>query len=183
MKKSVLFLLVALFALVAFAAEEVTVEEPVLITSGGQSPGALQMMVLAKGAKIDYVFEKNVTADYETLGDFNTIIIVAGASSKGLGAAGIDIDTEIERLTALVAAAKEKGLKIVLAQIEGATRRGSSSDLVIDVLIDSCDLMLIKEDADNDGKFTALSEEHNIKMLTFSKTSDARGLLTELFGH
>ena len=182
MKKLVLFLLVALFAIVAFAAEEITVEEPVLITSGGQSPGALQMMVLAKGAKIDHVFEINITADYEKLGDFKTMIIVAGASSKGLGAAGIDIDTEIARLEALVAAAADKGVKVVIAQIEGATRRGSSSDLVIDTLIDSCNLMLIKQDADNDGKFSSLAEEKGIDIIFFKKTSDARGVLKDIFG-
>jgi hypothetical protein len=182
MKKIVLFLLVALFAFVAFAAEEITMEEPVLITSGGQSPGALQMMVLAKSGKIDYVFEKNVAADYADLANFKTIIIVAGASSKGLGAAGIDIDTEIARLEALVEAAKPNGTNVIIAQIEGSTRRGASSDLVIDTLIDSCDLLLIKNDANNDGKFSTISEEKEIPMLNFEKTSDARNVLKEIFG-
>jgi hypothetical protein len=181
MKKLILFLLVALFAVVAFAAEEITMEEPVLITSGGQSPGALQMMVLAKSGKLDYVFEKTVGADYADLGNFNTLIVVAGASSKGLGAAGIDIDIEMVRLEALVAAAKEAGMKVIIAQIEGGSRRGASSDRVVDVLSDSCDLLLIKNDGNEDGKFSTLSEEKGIDIIYFDKTSDVRNVLKDIF--
>src|SRR6056297_3567031 len=100
MKKILLFMLVGLLTVFGFAntEEPLTFEEPVLITSGGQSPGALQMMVLAKTGGINYEFIKDVQPTAENIKPFNTVIIVVGASGKGLGAAGIDVEQEIERL-------------------------------------------------------------------------------------
>ncbi len=185
MKKIIVLLLIAFLAAVGFAANEETdllkFEEPVLITSGGQSPGALQMMVLAKTGKIEYSFVKDVEATTENVESFNTLIIVVGASGKGLGAAGIDVDTEIERLVNLVNISKELGKKIIVAQIEGATRRGPSSDKIADAVVDVADLLLIKQDADEDGKFSTISEQKDIPIMYFDKTSDARNILKELF--
>src|SRR6056297_103414 len=98
MKKIIVFLLIAFFAALGFSNDEegLIFEEPVLITSGGQSPGALQMMVLAKTGGLDYEFEKDIQATAEDIEKFNTVIVVVGASGKGLGAAGIDVDTEIK---------------------------------------------------------------------------------------
>lgn len=184
MKKIIVFLLIAFFAALGFSngeEEGLSFEEPVLITSGGQSPGALQMMVLAKTGGLDYQFEKDIQATQEEIEQFNTVIIVVGASGKGLGAAGIDVDTEIVRLVELAQISKELGKKIILAQIEGATRRGASSDKIADALIEFTDFLLIKEDADEDVKFSTISEEKDIPILFFEKTSDVRDILKELF--
>jgi hypothetical protein len=184
MKKILVFLLIAFFVALGFSnseEESVLFEEPVLITSGGQSPGALQMMVLAKTGGLDYQFEKDIQATQEDIEKFNTVIIVVGASGKGLGAAGIDVDTEIDRLVLLAKISEELGKKIILAQIEGATRRGASSDKITDSLIEFTNYLLIKEDANEDGKFTTISEENDIPLLFFEKTSDVRDILKELF--
>jgi hypothetical protein len=183
MKKIIVFLLIAFFAALGFSNDEegLTFEEPVLITSGGQSPGALQMMVLAKTGGLDYEFEKDIQATAEDIEKFYTVIIVVGASGKGLGAAGIDVDTEIERLVKLAQTSKELGKKIILAQIEGATRRGASSDKITDSLIEFTDFLLIKEDANEDEKFSTISEENEISIKFFEKTSDVRDILKELF--
>src|SRR6056297_4085168 len=120
MKKILLFILMGLLTVFGFAntEEEIVFEEHVLITSGGQSPGALQMMVLAKTGGINYEFVKDVEPTVENVEPFNTVIIVVGASGKGLGAAGIDVDTEIEPLVQIAQTSKELGKKIILAQIE-----------------------------------------------------------------
>lgn len=183
MKKILLILIISLLTVFGLANEEKTIafEEPVLITSGGQSPGALQMMVLAKTGGINYEFVKDIEPTAENLAAFKTLIIVIGASGKGLGAAGIDVDTELERLVQLVNIAEEKEIKVILAQIEGATRRGSSSDKITDALTDFADYLLIKSDADEDGKFTSISEEKKIPIRFFEKTSDVKDILKALF--
>lgn len=184
MKKILLFLLIAFFAIFGFSnseKESPAFEEPVLITSGGQSPGALQMMVLAKTGGLEYEFEKDIEPTEEYLEKFKTVIIVVGASGKGLGAAGIDVDTEIERLIELAQISKNQGKDIILAQIEGATRRGESSDKIADSLVEFASFLLIKKDADEDEKFMTISEEKEIPILFFEKTSDVREILKELF--
>jgi dihydropteroate synthase len=186
MKKFLIFLLIAFFATLGFSNAEteeatLTFEEPVLITSGGQSPGALQMMVLAKMSGIEYKFTKDIEAATDNVVPYNTVIIVVGASGKGLGAAGIDVDTEIERVVELCKIARGLEKKIIIAQIEGATRRGESSDRIADAVVEYADYLLIKIDANEDEKFTKIAEEKEIPIRLFENTSDVKGILIELF--
>ncbi|MFO7882409.1 MAG: DUF6305 family protein [Kosmotogaceae bacterium] len=186
MKRIFIVLLIGFFATLGFSNVEsaeatLTFEEPVLITSGGQSPGALQMMVLAKTGGIEHKFIRDIEAATSNVEPFNTLIIVIGASSKGLGAAGIDIDTEIERVVELCKIAKELEKKVIIAQIEGATRRGESSDKIADAIVGYADYLLIKIDANEDEKFTDIAKEKEIPIRLFEKTSDVRNILKELF--
>jgi len=186
MKRILILLLITFFAALGFSnavTEEATLtfEEPVLITSGGQSPGALQMMVLAKMSGIKYEFIKDVEAATDNVVPFNTLIIVVGASGKGLGAAGIDVDTEIERVVELCKIARGLEKKIIISQIEGATRRGESSDRIADAVVEYADYLLIKDDANEDGKFTTIAKEKEIPIRLFDNTSDVKDILKELF--
>ncbi|GAB1486707.1 hypothetical protein MASR2M79_17580 [Aminivibrio sp.] len=45
--------------------------------------------------------------------DAKTLIVTSGTSMKGMGAAGTNVDKEIERCTELIAAAKEAGIQVV----------------------------------------------------------------------
>jgi len=94
MKKGLFLLaIVILLSVAAFANEVIvpTLSQPVMITTAGQSAGAAMMKVLFTKSQIkEFVFEKLVTS--EQIEGYKTLVIVAGASSKGLGAAGIDLD-------------------------------------------------------------------------------------------
>ena len=57
-----------------------------------------------------------------------TVLLVLGASSKGLGAAGISAQGEIDRTNLLIAEAKKQGIKIIGLHIGGKSRRGEMSD-------------------------------------------------------
>ena len=52
-----------------------------------------------------------------------TLIIIIGVSGKGLGEAGVKIEKEVERAKALIAACKEKGIKIIGMHLGGVERR------------------------------------------------------------
>jgi len=154
--------------------------EPVMITTAGQSAGAAMMKVLFTKSNIkDFVFEKLVTAD--EIEGYETLVIVAGASSKGLGAAGIDFDGETQRVTALIEAAKKQGMKVVVAQIEGAARRGTSSDQLFSLFVPMSDWVIIVRDADSDGFFTNLCEEHGIPLTIVEKSIEVSAQLNAVF--
>ncbi|MEA1871172.1 MAG: DUF6305 family protein, partial [Candidatus Bipolaricaulota bacterium] len=68
---------------------------PALITSIGQSQGALITKVLAGKAGLEFHYDESISSDY--LEGNGTLMISIGASSKGLGAAGIDVTDEIVR--------------------------------------------------------------------------------------
>ena len=69
-------------------------EQPLLITSAGQSAEVQLASVLAKRAGLTYSLSKLATG--QDLGESKTLALVIGASLKGLGAAGLDIDQEKE---------------------------------------------------------------------------------------
>ena len=186
MKRIVLLILLVLLSIVTLAennntATQLILEEPVLITSGGQSPGALQMTVVAKMIKLNYTFEKVIKAESLNGADYRTLVIVVGASGKGLGAAGIDIDTEITRVEGLAKAAREIGMAVVICNLEGSSRRGASSDLVLDAVAPYANAFFAKADADADGKFAGLSESMDVPLTFFEKTVDLKGVLQQYF--
>ena len=175
------------------AAQSSTVESPAFIASVGQSAGAQQARVLATRAGLEFTFEARPAA--EMLEGHKTLIVVLGASTKGLGAAGVDVDAEIAWATGLFEKAQELGMSIVAMHIEGGTRRGPSSDRINTTFAPLVDHLIIKgaspdqewaeaEEADGnaDGLFTQIAAERGISITYIAKTLEAVGALQQLFG-
>src|SRR5690606_39131889 len=82
--------------------------KPGIITSAGQSSDAVMVNVLANTQlKLGLDFDPLVQA--ESLVGYRTLVVVVGASAKGLGAAGINEEQEMARVTALVGAGQGPG--------------------------------------------------------------------------
>ncbi|MGC9320850.1 MAG: DUF6305 family protein [Kosmotogaceae bacterium] len=186
MKRLLIVFLIIGVVSVRFAADGTEqgfiLEEPVAVTSAGQSPGALQFTVVAKMIKLEYTFEKLLSVETVEISQFKTLVLVVGASGKGLGAANIDIEAEILRVKSLAEAANESGVKVVICNLEGESRRGASSDRIVTELAPFADAYFVKSDADQDGFFTSLSEEAGVPLATFEKTVDLKDVLAEYFG-
>jgi hypothetical protein len=174
------------------AAQSPTLESPAFIASVGQSAGAQQARVLAMRAGLEFTFEARPAV--EMLEGHETLIVVLGASTKGLGAAGVDIDAEIAWATQLFEKARELGMSIVAMHIEGGTRRGPSSDRVNTTFAPMADHLIVKgaspgqewaeaEEADGnaDGLFTNIAAENGISITYIAKTLEAVDALKELF--
>ena len=174
-------------------AQSSTFEGPAFIASVGQSAGAQQARVLATRAGLEFTFEARPAA--EMLEGHQTLVVVLGASTKGLGAAGVDIDAEIAWATGLFEKARELEMSIIALHIEGGTRRGPSSDRVNTTFAPMVDHLIIKgaspgqewaeaEEADGnaDGLFTQIAAENSIGISYIAKTLEAVGALQELFG-
>lgn len=100
-------------------------------------------------------------------------MIVIGGSSKGLGAAGISADAELERTKALLAEAKKRGMKIIGLHVGGEARRGELSDRFINEVVPSCDYFIVVEEGNKDGLFTKLCG-NKIPLDIVQKISDWR---------
>ena len=168
-------------------------ELPVLITSCGQSPGPVRIKAYINRLKLDYEYNTLATADdliakKESGTPFKTLIIVTGASGKGMGAAGISIDDELGRIKNLIEEAKKQGIKIIGTHIEGMQRRAqgaapgdNTDEQSIDAVCPKSDILLIKKEGNEDGRFTAISKEHNIPMIEFDKNLEMSDILKNLF--
>lgn len=126
----------------------------VVLTPFGQSPDAMMIRVVLKKMGVDGRLEKILQAD--GLQDEKVLITVVAGSSKGLGEAGIDKDAEIERMKAVVQAAKAAGMKILVMHIGGKGRRGTLTDLFIVEAVPMADKLIVVEGGDYDGLFTEL---------------------------
>lgn len=189
----VLVLTLSLFlglSLVSTATEQPSipkVELPLVVTTCGQSPGALMVWVLSKQIKLpcdrnDLLTAEDLKAKADEGNPYKTLIITTGTSMKGMGAAGVNIDYEVARIEAIIEEAKKQGILIIGAHIEGMARRVDATDAAsIATVIPESKLLLIREDGNEDGYFTEAAEEQGIPIITFKETLDLTDIFKQLF--
>jgi DNA-binding LacI/PurR family transcriptional regulator len=154
-------------------------EQPILITSIGQSSGAMMGKVLAAKSGLSYVYDQR--AGIEALDNAKTLIVVLGVSSKGLGAAGVDIEAEIKWASELFDRAGERGIPIIAMHIEGSVRRGSLSNRISELFGSRADYLIVKSAGNEDGLFTNMAEANNIPISTVDATLDVVSILKNIF--
>jgi hypothetical protein len=192
-----LFLLIFLSTILSFAGSNQvmaqTASEPVLLTSCGQSPGPVRLKIFLQKNKI--AFDYNLLAKAEDLvarqkegKPYKSLIIVTGASLKGMGAAGVSMDEELARTRALIAEAKKQGIKVIGSHIEGMARRSqgasagdNTDEMSIDAVCNVCDFMIVKKEGDSDGRFTTLSKGKNIPLILFEMNTEIEGVLKKVY--
>jgi len=173
--------------------QEAKAELPVLITSCGQSNAPTTIKVVMQRLKM--TFDIDPLATPETLQakakagtPYKTLIITMGASLKGMGAAGIEIDDELARAAALIAEARKQGIEIIGAHIEGMKRRSqgaaagdTTDEQSIDAVAPSSAILLVYKEGNADGRFTTISQSKKIPLIEFEKTVDLIPTLEKLF--
>ncbi len=170
-----------------------TADLPVLLTSCGQSPGPARVRFFLNRLELEHEFIEQATAqdiiDRQEAGNpFKSIIIVTGASLKGMGAAGISIQEELNRTAALIDEAERQGITIIGAHVEGMSRRAqgasagdNSDELSIDAVCPRSDLLVVREDGDADLRFSIISENLDIPIILFEKNMELGDVMTSLF--
>ena len=173
--------------------QTVKLEQPVLLTSCGQSPGPLKIKVFFGRLNVDYVYNLqasagDLVAKKKEGKQFKSLIIVTGASLKGMGASKVSIEDELDRTKKLIAEARKQGMKVVGAHVEGMERRAqgatpgdNSDELSIDAVCPQSDLLLVRKDGDEDKRFTAISTGKKIPLVTFEKNMELSDVLKNLY--
>ncbi len=137
-------------------------ESPILLTSVGQSADVEMVKVMMDKGGLSP--ETNSLATEADLGDSKTLVLAIGGSSKGLGAAGIDANQELERVNKLIAAADEKGMTIIALHIGGEARRGDLSDKFVPPSFEKADYAIVVADGNKDGLMSDLASKAGIPM-------------------
>src|SRR5512136_880394 len=188
--------LLALVLLAAAGAAQTSgpkAELPVLVTSCGQSIGPTTIKVVLQRLKLPFDVEPLATP--ETLQakakagtPYKSLIITMGASLKGMGAAGIEIEDELSRAAALIAEARKQGIKIIGAHIEGLKRRAqgaaagdTTDEQSIDAVAPNSNILLVYKEGNSDGRFTTIAQAKKIPLIEFEKTVDLIPTLEKLF--
>lgn len=155
-------------------------EMPVALTSVGQSADVNVVETLFKKAELEVT--TNATMTGADLGDCKTLVLAIGGSSKGLGAAGIDENDELERVNALISDAKSKDIKILAVHIGGLARRGTLSDKFIPDAIGAADAAIILKEGDQDNMMHDLLAAAGTPSAYIDTQIDAIAPLQLIFG-
>lgn len=147
----------------AAAEDALFFEGPYLLTSAGQSADFQMVKTMLVKNKVENYKEDALLKPETVAEDTGTIIIVIGGSSKGLGAAGIDANQELERIQSVIDFAKEKEIAILAMHIGGTARRGELSDKFIEPVVAAADACIVVEDANTADKlFDTLAEKYGV---------------------
>lgn len=158
---------------------EAIAEYPALVTSGGQSADYQMIATVMEKQGMDFTTSNLATS--ADLGDAKTLIVVVGGSSKGLGAAGIDADGELDRLNELMSAAKDAGLTIIVMHTGGEARRGDLSDKFITPVFNMADYAIVVSSGDSDNMMHDLCATNGIPMDSIESISDVVSVLPAAF--
>ena len=163
------------------------------LTSIGQSDIDVARNLLAAVGLVE------TTAD--AAGDFETkdlltaseveegavVFAVVGASTKGLGGAGTDINKETTRANEFAAAVKEGKLTIISLHLGKQARRGDLSDGIIEIVEKASAVMLISDDGEGtggnyDGFMGNIAKVNSIPAYCYSKATGMVAPLKYLLG-
>jgi len=195
MKKGIVFLcfatlLICLLPCFAYAGvtgdTPVKGEVPLLITNAGQGPGGKmgRLLITRSKAVSDFKYLSEPRPDEIKAGGFKMIMVVIGSSAKGLGASGITIDDEIDRLEKIMESAKQDGIKVIACHIEGKTRRGkpgSADERSIDAIAPYACAFVVKRDSNEDGRFTDLAKANNAPLTVIDETLDFMKVVQQMY--
>ncbi len=162
-----------------FCEEPEKFDQPVLITSAGQSAEVQLANVLAKRAEIEAELIK--TPSINDLEGIKSVILVIGVSLKGLGAAGLDVEQEKQRVSRIIQSIEEKKLPIISLHLGGEARRGDLSDELISYCVPRSKSVIVVKSGNQDGLFNSLCEANNIPLIQVERTADALTPLKDLF--
>lgn len=130
--------------------------KPAFVTTVGQSADIEMVKVLLDRSAVPYKANAQAKAAELESSGAKTLVVVLGGSTKGLGAAGISADAEIDRAKALLAEAKKLGMTIIGVHVGGEARRGQLSDRFIQAAVPACQYVVVVADGDKDGFITKL---------------------------
>lgn len=146
------------------AKEKATISDiaaPFYITDVGQGNTARMVELMLARLELGEM-KRDDTGKAEDLDGYATLIIGVGGSTKGLGAAGLDVNTEMERTRALIAKAKEMEIPIIGVHTGGEPRRGELSDEFNRLVCENSTAFVVWAGGDQDGFFREITEEHEI---------------------
>lgn len=158
--------------------EVVKADYPVLITSFGQAPDGNTLSVLSRRIGAETTYE--TLAPPERMKDFKTVIVSIGVSLKGFGAAGVNLDSEIDRANKIIKTVKENKTKLIMVHIGGEGRRDQMSNKLIEMFSGSADELVVYKDGNADGIFTKIAADKKITLIEIEKLTQLTDILRKI---
>jgi len=207
-----LFAVLAIWITAAPAEDSIPkAEYPVLTTSAGQSPDVTTLNIVCEEAGIGYDycdvpnpemiqagvglagkesgegFHVEIYTDLDEYPEgtpYKTVIIAIGASLKGMGASGLTVDDEVNRLKSIIEHCRKNSIRLIGVHVGGDSKRGapgSDNERMIDAVAPFADYLVVTRDSNKDGRFTTLADENGIPMTEIEYALDLVDILKKVF--
>ncbi|MFW6160842.1 MAG: DUF6305 family protein [Acidobacteriota bacterium] len=184
---------------------------PLLITSAGQSPDVTTLTIVAEEAGVAYDYcdvptvelfkagvgladkesgpgfhvEINTDLDVYPKGTpYKTVAFAIGASLKGMGASGLTVESEVNRLKSLIDYCQENNIFILAVHIGGASKRGapgSDNERMINAVAPYADAIIVTKDSNKDGRFDTIAQKNSIPLIQIDYALDLVNIFKEMF--
>ncbi len=159
---------------------------PLLITNAGQGSGAKMSRVLVQktGVVTDFDYNAEPTVADLQKKSYKTMFVVIGSTAKGLGASGITIDQEIERLNAMIAEARKQKIQVVAVLIEGKAKRGKpggADERCIDAIAPFAQYLVVKKDGNEDGRFDTIAKKTGAALTLIDDAIDFSDVVKQMY--
>jgi hypothetical protein len=184
---------------------------PVLNTSAGQSTDVDTLNVICEEAGIPYDYcdvpsvelvkagvglagkesapgfhvEVNTDLDKFPKGTpYKTIIFAIGASLKGMGASGLTVEAEVNRLQKIIDYCQQNDIFIIALHAAGTSGRGapgSDNERMIDAVAPFADYIIVVADSNKDGRFTNIAKEKGIPLTEVEYALEIVDILKQVF--
>jgi hypothetical protein len=139
-------------------------EGPGILSSVGQSSDIAVVKVLLN-TKLKLGLDVKPLAQAGDLAGQKVLVVVVGASTKGLGAAGIDVAKEFERAKALLSAARKQGVGVIALHTGGGSRRGKTTDDLIRLVVPLSDYVVVFAGGNKDKVFQSAAGSHPVPIV------------------
>lgn len=140
------------FAVPALATDPPSFTRPGVLSSIGQASDIAVVKVLLN-TKLKLGLEVKPLLQPDELAGQKLLVVVVGASTKGLGAAGLDIDKEMARARTLLETARAQGIGIIALHTGGQSRRGKTTDDLITLVVSQADYTVVMAGGNKDRIF------------------------------
>jgi len=184
---------------------------PILTTAAGQSPDVTTVNIVLEeaGLMYDYCdvpgadlvqagvglagkesgpgFHVEIYTDlkkYPTGTPYKTIVFAIGASLKGMGASGLTVDSEVDRLKEIIDHCKNAGMFIIGVHVGGTSKRGapgSDNEKMIDAVAPYADYLIVTKDGNQDGRFTTIAQNKKIPLTEVEYALDLVDIFKQMF--
>jgi hypothetical protein len=154
-------------------------ELPVLVTSSGQSLDGFTAKTLLTRAGVSNDYK--ALAKVADLDKVKTLVIAFGASVKGFGSAGVTADSELVRTRELLAAARDRKIRVIGMHIGGSERRTGLSKEIVELVAPASEWLIVWEDGNADGYFTKLAADRKIPLTVIKQPMESGKVLAAAF--
>ena len=159
----------------------IAVDKTCYLTTVGQADSNIVSNIFNKAGAAGK-FTLNAMLNASEVEEGAVVFLTLGASSKGLGAAGIDESYEKARAKEFSDAAATGKFTLILFHVGGTARRGTSSDPIIEAAFPGAAACFVVSSGNEDGFFNGLATDNNVSLYEVSKSLDLVSLAKGLYG-